>query len=313
MADLHGIAPEEVRRRGRPDWLLLALHDELGSGPAHDAAELRLITGVLKTNSYTESTGRRLYTAAAKACRLAGWCSYDSGRLADAEKRFEASLRASATADDITLAFWANLRYRAGDPYGALGIVERALDNHHEITSGRVVAMLHARAARAHSTAGEPKAAYRAIDAAFAAYDQAGSVVHDLPSMYWFSHGECHEVAASCALALGEPARELEHFDAALRHEDPYDTGTEARGAGIYLARRVEAPVRSRNCANNSRPTARPDRSRTFWTSRREVRRQGRVRCRHQAGARGRPERSRKDSSAVRSTAATRKVAVLYE
>ncbi|QZZ32836.1 transcriptional regulator [Streptomyces sp. ST1015] len=327
MADLHGIAPEEVRRRGWPDWLLLALHDdrsvwelpwtaagtvkaledaggpvdrrgfviaslgtlastgacwaattpaavgatrgrhigqgtadlfetrlatlrrlddELGSGPAHDAAiaELRLITGVLRTNSYTEATERRLYTAAAEACRLAGWCSYDSGRLADAEKRFAASLRASATGGDVTvgastLAFWANLRYSAGDPYGALGLVERALDNRHRITSGRVVAMLHARAARAHSKAGEPTAAYRAIDAAFAAYDRAGPAVHDLPSMYWFSHGECHEVAASCALTLGEPARALEHFDAALRHEDPYDTGTEARGAGIYLARQA--------------------------------------------------------------------------
>ncbi|WP_240001150.1 tetratricopeptide repeat protein [Streptomyces sp. ST1015] len=329
MADLHGIDPEEVRRRGWPDWLLLALHDdrsvwelpwtvagtvealedaggpvdrrgfviaslgtlastgaywaattpaavgatrgrrigqgtadlfetrldtlrhlddELGSGPAYDAAiaELRLITGVLKTNSYSETTERRLYAAAAEACRLAGWCSYDSGRLADAEKRFAASLRASATGGNATLgastlAFWANLRYSAGDPYGALGLIERALDNRHKITSGRVLAMLHARAARAHSKAGEPKDAYRAIDAAFAAYDRAGPAAHDLPSMYWLSHGECHEVAASCALSLGEPARALEHFDAALRHEDPYDISTEARGTGIYLARQAEA------------------------------------------------------------------------
>ncbi|MCC2275502.1 transcriptional regulator [Streptomyces sp. ET3-23] len=330
MADLHGIAAEEVHRRGWPAWLLLALHDDravwelpwtvagtvealedaeggpvdrrgfviaslgtlaatgahwaattpaavratrgrrigagaadlfetrldtlrhlddtVGSTTAYDAAiaELRLITGVLKTNSYSEATGRRLYSAAAEACRLAGWCSYDSGRLADAEKRFATSLRAAATGGNAaigasTLAFWANLRYSAGDPYGALGLIERALDNRHEITSGRVLAMLHARQARAHSKAGEPKAAYRAIDAAFAAYDRAGPAAQDLPSMYWFSRGEAHEVAASCALSLGEPARALEHFDAALRHEDPYDTSTEARGAGIYLARQAEA------------------------------------------------------------------------
>ncbi|MEX3104972.1 hypothetical protein [Streptomyces sp. ST1020] len=104
-----------------------------------------------------------------------------------------------------------------------------------------MLAMLHARAARAHSKAGEPTDAYRAIDAAFAAYDRAGPAAHDLPSMYWLSHGECHEVAASCALSLGEPARALEHFDAALRHEDPYDISTEARGTGIYLARQAEA------------------------------------------------------------------------
>ncbi|GHF94869.1 hypothetical protein GCM10018787_49560 [Streptomyces thermodiastaticus] len=99
----------------------------------------------------------------------------------------------------------------------------------------------YVRQARAHSKAGEAEAAYRAIDAAFAACDRAGPAAHDLPSMYWMTHGECHEVAASCALTLGEPARALEHFDAALRHGDPYDTTTEARGAGIYLARQAEA------------------------------------------------------------------------
>ncbi|MEV6673442.1 transcriptional regulator [Streptomyces sp. NPDC051162] len=329
MADLHGINPEEVHRRGWPDWLLLVLRDDrsvrelpwtvagtvealeqagghpvdrrgfviaslgtlavtgahwaatapaavaatrgrrvgteaaqlfetrldtlrhlddaVGSTHAYDAAlaELRLITGVLTTSTYTDATGRRLYAAAAEACRLAGWCAYDSGRLADAEKRFTTALRAAATGNDPTLgagtlAFWANLRYSGGDPYGALGLVERALDSRHRITSGRVLAMLHARAARAHSKAGEPTAAYRAVDAAFAAYDRAGPAAHDLPSMYWMTHGEVHEVAASCALSLGEPARALEHFDAALRHEDPYDTSTEARGTGIYLARQAE-------------------------------------------------------------------------
>jgi hypothetical protein len=39
----------------------------------------------------------------------------------------------------------------------------------------------------------------------------------------------------------GEPGRALEHFDAAVRHDDPYDTSIEARGAGIYLARQAEA------------------------------------------------------------------------
>ncbi|MEU8548388.1 hypothetical protein AB0C81_15590 [Streptomyces roseoverticillatus] len=101
--------------------------------------------------------------------------------------------------------------------------------------------MLHARKARAHSKAGEVTQAYRAIDAAFAAYAHAGPAEHDLPSMYWMTHGEVHEVAASSALTLGDPQRALEHFDAARHHEDPYDTDGEPRGAGIYLARQAEA------------------------------------------------------------------------
>lgn len=224
------------------------LDDTIGSTQAHHAAvaELALITNVLKTHSYSDATGRRLYAAAAEACRLAGWCAYDSGRLAAAEESFAAALRCSATSGDVTigaiaLAFWANLRYSAGDPYGALGLVERALDSRRKTTSPRVLAMLHARAARAHSKAGESTPAYQAIDAAFAAYDHAGPAEQDLPSMYWMTQGEVHEVAASCALSLNDPKRALEHFDAALRHDDPYDTNTEARGAGIYFARKAEA------------------------------------------------------------------------
>ncbi|MFI6688032.1 transcriptional regulator [Streptomyces sp. NPDC050485] len=225
---------------------LRRLDDKVGSTTAYDAAraELKLIRHTLKTKSYGSSTAARLYAAEAEASRLAGWCAYDSGRLADAEGRFVVALRAAATGGNSTLgastlAFWANLRYSEDDPYGALGLIECALDDRHKITSGRVLAMLHARRARAHSKAGEPTAAYRALDAAFAANDRSGE--HDLASMYWMNHGEVHEVAASCALSLGEPQRALRHFADALRHEDPYDTNTEARGAGIYLARQAGA------------------------------------------------------------------------
>ncbi|MEU8954998.1 transcriptional regulator [Streptomyces sp. NPDC048518] len=224
------------------------LDDEVGSTTAYDAAraELKLIRNTLKTKSYSSTTKRRLYEAAAEASRLAGWCAYDGQRLADAETRFVVSLRAAASAGNATLgastlAFWANLRYSDNDPYGALGLIDRALDNRYKITSGRVLAMLHARKARAHSKAQEPTAAYRAIDAAFAACDRAGPAEADLPSMYWMTHGEVHEIAASCALSLGDPCRALEHFDSAVSHDDPYDDSTEARGAGIYLSRQATA------------------------------------------------------------------------
>lgn len=224
------------------------LDDTVGAGHVYDAAtlELRLITDLLKNASYTEATGRRLFAAAAEASRLAGWCAYDHGRHAAAERHFITSLRASASAKDptlgaVTLAFWANLRYNADDPHGALHLVEGALADRRRISSPRVMAMLHARAARARSKAGEPTAAWHQVDAAFDAYSRAGSPEADLPSMYWINHGELHQVAASSALSLGEPRRALENFDAALTHADPYDTERETRGAVIYQARKAEA------------------------------------------------------------------------
>ncbi|MET7300758.1 hypothetical protein [Embleya sp. NPDC005575] len=50
--------------------------------------------------------------------------------------------------------------------------------------------------------------------------------------MYWLTHGELHQVAASSAPTLGEPGRRaLEPFDADLAHDDLHDTTGEARGA----------------------------------------------------------------------------------
>ena len=224
------------------------LDDTVGARQVYDAAmvELRLITDTLIRASYSTATAHRLFACAAEAARLAGWCAYDAGRHASAERHFITSLRAAGNAQDttlgaITLAFWANLRYTAGDPRSALHLIDGALADRRRISSPRVLALLHARAARAHSTAGEPAAAWRQVDAAFAAYAAARLAEEDQPSLYWINHGELHQFAASSALTLGEPKRALEHFTAATTHHDPYDTTREARGTAIYLARQAEA------------------------------------------------------------------------
>ena len=99
------------------------LDDDLGADHVYDAAlaEKRLITRLLREHSYTESTERRLYTCAAEASRLAGWCAYDLGDVATAERHFGGALHAAAsagnhTAGAITAAFWANARYGSSTP-----------------------------------------------------------------------------------------------------------------------------------------------------------------------------------------------------
>lgn len=226
------------------------LDDDLGADHVYDAAraELRLINRLLRNNSYTQATGRRLYASAAEASRLAGWCSYDNGDVAAAEKHFHAALRASASSGDHTLgaiaaAFWANVRYSSAtsDPRSALDLINGALVHRDRITSPRVMTMLHIRRARAHSLAGEPASAYRAIDDALTAYDNGVPADEDLPSMYWINAGEIHQAAASAALSLRDPARALQHFTTATTHSDPYDTEKEPRGTAIYLIRRASA------------------------------------------------------------------------
>lgn len=226
------------------------LDDDLGADHVYDAAraELRLINRLLRYNSYSEATGRRLYASAAEASRLAGWCAYDNGDVAAAEMHLHAALRASATSGDHTVgaivaAFWANLRYggKTSDPRSALDLIDGALVHQARITSPRVLTMLYIRRARAHSLAGEPTAAYRAIDDALTAYDNGVPAGDDLPSVYWINAGEIHQAAASAALSLRDPARALGHFTAAVTDSDPYDAEKEPRGTAIYLIRQASA------------------------------------------------------------------------
>ncbi|MCX4752531.1 transcriptional regulator [Kitasatospora purpeofusca] len=250
--------PTTGRRLGASDAQLFELRlnalrhldDTVGSEQVYQGAvfELQMIRDRIKNATYTEETGRQLFAAAAEASRLAGWCAYDEGRHAAAERHFVTALRAAATAQDPTLGalvlgFWANLRYNAekSDPRGALHLIDAAMSDRKKISSPRVRAMLHARAARAHSKAGESTAAYGHIDEALAAYESAEAIEADLPALYWLSRGEIHQVAASSALSLGEPRKALDHFTAAATQEDPYDTEREIRGTVIYEARRAEA------------------------------------------------------------------------
>ncbi len=150
-------------------------------------------------------------------------------------------LRPGSHLGAVTLAFRASLRYSAGDPRGALHLLDGALADRRRFTSPLVLAMLHARAGRAHSKAGEPLSAWQQVDAACTAYGTTDVPEADLPSMYWITNGELHQVAASSALSLGEPKRALQNFRAALTHDDPYDTAREVRATVIHQVRRADA------------------------------------------------------------------------
>jgi hypothetical protein len=177
------------------------LDDQMGSGQVYDAvlAEQRMITSTLKTASYSEAVGQRLWGAAAEASRSAGWTAYDSGKLAAADRHYTTALRAAAHAGDPvvginTLAFWAIAHYSTGDPRGAVGLIETALGDAPTIGSARMTAMLHARACRAHARAGDARAADQAATAAVDTYAQAAPIADDPSCVYWVNQGVMRSV-----------------------------------------------------------------------------------------------------------------------
>ena len=228
---------------------LRLLDDDLGADHVYDAAraEGRLIRRLLREKSYSEQTGRRLFAAASESMRLAGWCAFDNGHTAAAERHFAAAMRAAGsagnpTASAVAAGFWANVRYSGDHPDSgsAVDLVDRALSRS-GVVSPRVVTMLLIRRARAHSIAGDAPAAYRAADAALTVYERGGPAGEDLNTLYWVNAGEVFQAAGSAALSLGDPARALDYFSAAMTHPDPYDADKEPRGTAIYEARRASA------------------------------------------------------------------------
>lgn len=233
--------------------VLRHLDDQVGSGRVYNAAvnEFDMIAGALRTTSYSEATGRRLLAAAADAQRAAGWTAYDSGHPDRAEAHFaDAAEDALASRDPevlaATLAFWAIKLYSTGSPQEAASLVEAAKVHGRATGSARMLAMLHARACRAHARAGDLRASDREANAALDAYSNAIPLAEDLSSLYWVNLGEIYQLLGSSALNLGKPARALDHFQQAATAglaelQESYDGDSFPRGAAIYEARTAEA------------------------------------------------------------------------
>ncbi|MGY0466717.1 transcriptional regulator [Kitasatospora sp. cg17-2] len=229
------------------------LDDIVGSGHVYNAAvnEFDMIAGALRTTSYSEATGRRLLAAAADAQRAAGWTAYDSGHPERAEGHFaDAAEDALASQNPevlaTTLSFWAIKVYSTGSPQEAASLVEAAKVHGRATGSARMLAMLHARACRAHARAGDARASDREANAALDAYSHAIPLADDLPSLYWVNLGEIYQLLGSSALNLGHPARALDHFQHAAtvgvaELRESYDGDSFPRGAAIYEARAAEA------------------------------------------------------------------------
>ncbi|MEU9886362.1 hypothetical protein [Sphaerisporangium sp. NPDC051011] len=228
------------------------LDDALGSSQLRDLAiaEFNFIVGLLKEARFDETTGRGLYAAAAEAARCCAWVHFDDGFHAQAERYFDASLRASATAGDAltgayALSFRAIQHYTAGDPRDAASLLEAAQVQTKNKATPRFRAMLTARAARSYSKTGDRQACARALHEA---RDLLGMDAHpdDPPYLYWVDLGEVEMIAGSSALELGDPREAIARFKAAI---DANYAGDEQypRTHAIYLARAADAHLALRD------------------------------------------------------------------
>ena len=169
---------------------------------------------------------------------------FDSGRHASAERFFETSLRASATAGDAVagayaMSFMAIQHYTAGNPQDAVGLLDVAETSVSSNATPKMRAMLASRKARALSKTNDSRGNARALEAARELLDK-GPHDDDPPFLYWVTRGEVEMIAGSSALEMNDPARALRCFNAAVQADYPGDVQY-PRTHAIYLARAAEA------------------------------------------------------------------------
>lgn len=216
-------------------------------------AELGIVAEVLANGSCSMVLRRRLYALAGELGRMAGWCAFDAGAHAAAQRYWSAALHAAHSADDRLLG--ANILksmslqcYDFDQPGEALALARSAYEGAGEATTPRTRAMLALREARAHAALGDRGACERLLTAADSAMAQAGPRDADPAWLSYFDDAEVYGQIGTCYLDLGQrdPAR-LTAADSYLARTLEMLPEAKVRDRATYLTRRASAQARLGN------------------------------------------------------------------
>lgn len=237
----------EVRAIREVTATLRSLDNQLGGGHARLAAVGFLhgaIGPILRDGTYSEDSGRALFSAAAELTHLAGWMAYDIERHGLAQRYLVLSLRLAMAADDTALGgeILAGLSHQSV----YLGDTRDGIDQARAAGLTAAKAGLSALAAEAavmeahgHARAGDSRACLGALGQADRMFARAGPV--DRPQ--WISYLDEAYLAAKfahCFSALGQPATAEGYAVRSLDMDDRYVRGrafNSALLAKIHLQR----------------------------------------------------------------------------
>lgn len=186
---------------------------------------------LLRTARWRECVGRRLLTAVAELCELAGWTSADAGRQAAAVNYYLRGVSAAHAADDQVLAahLLSGLGYQlaeAGSAADAVVLTRTALarlSGAERAPGGptpTVRALFHARLAWAHAQSGSQGEAAEALLRARDEYSGRAPEDPDPPWVYWLTEAEMEVIVGRCATAIGRPQEARHRLSQALQRCD---------------------------------------------------------------------------------------------
>ncbi len=168
--------------------------------------------------TYGESTGRRLFAAAADLTRLAGWTSYDIAAHGLAQRYFVQALRLAQAAGDRAYGSYVLLTMSCQAVYlghgrEAVQLARVAQQGVGPAAPPVVQAMLHAVEARGHAVLGEARVCSASLVRAERALE-AARPGDEVP--YWARHFD----EAQLADELGHCHRDLQQYRTAAQHAE---------------------------------------------------------------------------------------------
>ncbi|MFD9796983.1 hypothetical protein ACFWXK_39255 [Streptomyces sp. NPDC059070] len=226
---------------------LLGLDQALGSRRLRATAEddFTLVTTLMATAVYDESTATGLHRLAARAAGTLGWLAYDDAHPA-AQAFFETSidLADAGGAGDIRAYFTALLAHQqcsVGEARTALALVESARPHAgRDAVSARTTAALLAASARAHAALGNATERARTAEAAQVALASDTAMQTDTLNS-WVTIETLEANAGVDLLRLGRPRQALQHFE--VLHTGAFPCEERPRDAALRLAEAGQAQL----------------------------------------------------------------------
>ncbi|WP_381801653.1 sporulation protein [Streptomyces niveus] len=199
-ADTAG-ARESGRRVGRTDitdlWKAVGQaqrwDSKFGGGSRKASSATTCLTeraAPLLRGSYTEATGRELFTVTAELARVAAWTAVDMGHHDTAQRHFVQALRLARAGDAVdmgcyvlsTMALQTVLR---GYPSEAVDMAQGAYERAKDTAAPRVLAFAKLMEARAHAKTGDKRTATATLIASETLLDQARN---DSDEPHWIAN-----------------------------------------------------------------------------------------------------------------------------
>jgi hypothetical protein len=209
---------------------------QLGGGRLleHARGDLALITDLLKSGTYTEAVGARMYALAGRICYLTGWMAYDSGLRSAGQQYYVGALRASRTAGDgafgaFVLAEMGVHAGEAGDTQSRVRLIETAIDGAPKYTPAVTRSFLQLHRAEAMSRDGRTGESATALKTSMDLWSRHQSAGEPLPAwLEWYGQAQLESTEGKIMLRSGQVDRATGALEASIAKAVPRDQAARA-------------------------------------------------------------------------------------